>query len=421
MGNLREYLRDPVGLIERGRRLHGPVFGFHLGPKKAVVLLGPERHRFFFHETDRRLSMRETFRWLEPAFGTRFPLTAERSRQRADRPVLQRPLVQPDLQGHADGLIEETERWLDNLGARGEFDLVEAVGALTFHNAVRAFLGEDVRAAHAPQVRALLDALTRGASNHVLRRIRALFPGMGRSRSRRSLHELLAPALEARRAAGGQAPPDYLGALLTTQPHDGAAFSDSEILDIALGVIWAGHATMWGQLSWAIVLALQNPNWLLRLRERLDGADATALAAIPELDWTVREAERMRPPVLVIGRLTMEPYEIDGFQVKKGWQTLISPAAAQRDPALFADPDRYDPTRFGPGREEHLRPYAMIGFGGRHRRCIGEDFARLEIKIALGMLLQRYDLELLTPHPQPLPGPHPNRPRGPLPVRYRRR
>lgn len=413
-------MRDPVGLIERGRRLHGPVFGFHLGPKKAVVLLGPDKHRFFFHETDRRLSMRETFRWLEPAFGPRFPLTAERHRQRADRAVLQRPLVPPDLKIHAAGLIDETERWLDSLGDRGEFDLVDSIGVLTFHNAVRTFLGEDVRAAHAVEVRSLLDALTQGASNHLLRRFRALFPGLGRSRSRRRLHALLAPALEARRGACS-ADADYLGALLTTQPHDGAAFSDADTLDIALGLIWAGHATMWGQLSWAIVLALQNPDWLGRLRNRLDGVSPSALPAIPELDWTVREAERLRPPVLVIGRLTVESYEIDGFRVEKGWQTLISPAVAQRDPDVFANPDRYNPARFSPDRAEHLRPYSMIGFGGRHRRCIGEDFARMEIEIALGMLLDRYDLELLTPDPRPLPGPHPNRPRGPLPVRFERR
>ncbi len=306
------------------------------------------------------------------------------------------------------------------LGSDGEFELTEAIGNLTFRIGVRTLLGADLLP-HTEEIRSLIGVLTKGDSHHILRRIRALFPSMSKAQARSRLHELIAPALEGRRQGRAPASHNNLRTLLETTPPDGRAFTDEDICDLALGLIWGGHATMWGQLSWAIVLALQNQAWLGELREQTRGLSADDMSNVPAVEWTVLEAERLRPPVLVIGSLTVEPYEIDGFRVEKGWQTLISPAVAQRDPKVFSDPDSFDPTRFGPGREEHRQPYALIGFGGRHRRCIGEQFAKLEIKLALGTLLSRFGLELADGEPEPLAGPHPNRPKSPVMIRYRRR
>src|SRR5262245_22626019 len=67
VGNLVDFFADPIGLIEKGYLEHGPIFSLRFGPQRVVVLLGPEHHRFFFHETDKKLSF-EVYRSLRQMF-----------------------------------------------------------------------------------------------------------------------------------------------------------------------------------------------------------------------------------------------------------------------------------------------------------------------------------------------------------------
>lgn len=61
VGHVPEFLRDPVALLERGHRERGNLYTLRIGKQLAVVLLGPERSRFFFSETDHmRLFRRRT-------------------------------------------------------------------------------------------------------------------------------------------------------------------------------------------------------------------------------------------------------------------------------------------------------------------------------------------------------------------------
>jgi cytochrome P450 len=64
-------------------------------------------------------------------------------------------------------------------------------------------------------------------------------------------------------------------------------------------------------------------------------------------------------------------------------------------PGIFAAPERFDPDRFAAPREEHKRtPYALVGFGGGPRICIGINFAQVEIKAMVSHILRRYRLEV---------------------------
>ena len=68
-----------------------------------------------------------------------------------------------------------------------------------------------------------------------------------------------------------------------------------------------------------------------------------------------------------------------------------SPWATHRLEHVFADADRFDPDRFAPPREEHRTPYALVGFGGGPRLCIGQAFALLEAKVVAAHLLRGYE------------------------------
>ena len=101
---------------------------------------------------------------------------------------------------------------------------------------------------------------------------------------------------------------------------------------------------------------------------------------------------------------------------------MVAPAVTHRLPHIFAEPERYDPDRFGPGREEDRRTqFALIGFGGGKHRCIGAGFAYQQIKVIWTVLLRNFELELAPGEYAPDYSTFVVGPRPPCILRYRRK
>jgi len=105
----------------------------------------------------------------------------------------------------------------------------------------------------------------------------------------------------------------------------------------------------------------------------------------------VEELLRYYPPVQLTGRIPLEDLDIDGRNVRKGQQVVALVGAANRDPAVFADPDRLDLTR---------EPNHHVAFGGGIHHCVGSSLARIEGQVAIGTIIRRTaDIERLTTEP----------------------
>jgi len=161
----------------------------------------------------------------------------------------------------------------------------------------------------------------------------------------------------------------------------------------------AGHETTASLAAWALYLLVQHPAWADRVREELAGVppeDEPVMVArrgAPALDRALREAERLYPPVSVAPRVVCEDVAVEGYALPAGTRVLYSAAATHLLPALWADPTRFDPDRFASPRAEHRgAPYALVGFGGGPRVCIGRSLARLELAVLLARALRRYRL-----------------------------
>ena len=75
---------------------------------------------------------------------------------------------------------------------------------------------------------------------------------------------------------------------------------------------------------------------------------------------------------------------------------FYSIVASHMLPSIFINPTRFDPDRFAVPREEHKKnPYALVGFGGGPRICIGINFAQVEIKSLISHVLRNYQIELI--------------------------
>ena len=157
---------------------------------------------------------------------------------------------------------------------------------------------------------------------------------------------------------------------------DGERLADEEIVGFVGLLLLAGHITTTATLGNSVVCFQDNPDAAAEVR-----ADPTLLPA------AIEEVLRLRTPFPRVGRLTKVDTEVGGMPVPAGQIVLPWLTAANRDERVFAEPHRFD---------IHRRPNPHLTFGHGIHFCLGAPLARLEARVALRLLLQRYrDIEVV--------------------------
>ncbi|MGI5442630.1 cytochrome P450 family protein [Streptomyces shenzhenensis] len=187
-----------------------------------------------------------------------------------------------------------------------------------------------------------------------------------------ALLEYFTRLLRDKRAEPGD---DLLSDLIAVR-DDGDRLSEDELMSLAFLILFAGYENAVQLIGNSVLALLSHPDQLAALR-RDPGL----------LPGAVEEFARYEgPTLLAIRRFPVEDVTIGGVTVPAGETVWVSPAAANRDPARFPDPDRLDLGRDAGG---HL----TLGHGIHY--CLGAPLARAETEIALAALLERFpDLAL---------------------------
>jgi sterol 14alpha-demethylase len=426
VGHAPQFLRDQLRLLERGYREHGEIFRLRLRPgrRPAVFLVGPERARWVFKQTDDQiLSIGPSLAFTRRLFGPDFYFLAEPGEYQRQRETLLPLLRARTAAGYLAVMDRHCAQFVARLGDSGTFDLPQEMNTLVLGIIMEAFLGADF-ARHMPATAARdfrdlmrgLDPITPGwvPAPHLVRARRA------RDRLRRAVGELV----RARRRQPAD-PPDFLQELISARAPDGTPATDRWVVQMALGVTFAGHDSTTGHLSWAIIDLLQHPVELgkvLAEQDRIlpDGAplDLTAVHQMTCLHRALRETSRLRPVAPVMLRRALRPIDIDGCTIPAGADVFVAPVLSHRLPALFDAASSYHPDRYltDPGQASYLH-----GFGGGTHRCLGEPFARLLTHVAVTRLVQHYDMTLADPDPAPVRTPAFKGPRSPCTIHYRPR
>lgn len=223
-----------------------------------------------------------------------------------------------------------------------------------------------------------------------------------RRRFGRSWFALLAEILAERRARGIETPPrDLFDALAGARdPETGRGFSEQELLDQFATFLIAGHETTALALFWSCYLLALAPEVQDAAAAEARAADlapdAAPHAALPVGRAVVQEALRLYPPAFTIVREAREPDEVAGHRLEPGDLVVVAPWVLHRHRRLWAEPDRFDPSRFLPGAPPVDR-FAYLPFGIGPRVCIGAQFALVEAAVVLAGLLARHRLELVGP------------------------
>jgi cytochrome P450 len=222
----------------------------------------------------------------------------------------------------------------------------------------------------------------------------------------RELRDLLLRIVAGRRVAKSADAFDFLSIYLAARDRDGAAFSDKEILDELVTLIVAGYETSAGTLNWAWYLLAEHPDCYEKLvveaRSYIadDGdIDAHSVAAMHYTQALLEETLRLYPPVWLFTRRSVQEDTLTDYDVAAGTDVYLSPYILHRSEEFWPVPDRFDPRRFEADSEPKKgeRPYFPFSLGPR--RCLGEYFSFLEMKIHLGLLALKFVMTRETGEP----------------------
>jgi cytochrome P450 len=220
--------------------------------------------------------------------------------------------------------------------------------------------------------------------------------------SRRVLDEIVFGEVVRRRANPDPERRDILSLLLAARGEDGEAFTDREVRDQVMTLMFAGHDTSTSTLTFLLYELARHPDALAKLQEEqervLDGATPTPLqleGELPYLDMVLDETLRLYPPAWIGPRRAVRDFEFGGYTVPRGAYVNYSSWASHRIPEVFPDPEAFIPERFTRERKAALPRGAYVPFGGGSRICIGKRFGQTEVKLVATMLLQRLRIDAL--------------------------
>ena len=429
LGHLMEFQRDPVAMLSRGQRELGDLYRFRLGPRRFVLFSGPDAHDAFFSAPEDQLNAKDVYQFTVPIFGRGVAYDVAPQVMDEQLGFLYPALREAAMQKFARIMFEETSQLADSLGDDGVLDLPAAMNELTVKIASRSLIGQEVRDQVDSGFADAYHDLQKGINTLGFFLPRLPTPAhRSRDRARVQVAELFSRIMTARRRAGAS-PDDFMQSLMEARYSDDRPLDDDEITGILLTVLFAGQHTSAVLAIWTGLELLRASSYAERVRNETQAVygengrmDLEGLKQQITMEHAVRECERLHPPLIILIRKVLQPMRYGDRVVPAGSLAMVSPAVSHRLSHLFADPDRFDPDRFGPpAREDKQHPYTLIGFGGGKHRCMGKHFAEMQVKAIWTVLLDRFDFSLETEFPEPNYGSWVTGPVTPCRLRYRRR
>jgi cytochrome P450 len=397
--------RDPLPLLLSLYEEHGPIFSVRLLHSQVIFMLGPEANHFV------TVAHPENFHWRESSFGDLIPLlgdgllTIDDDYHDRAREIMMPAFHREQVAASVEAMVAEATPAIECLREGEVVDVYEWMRGLAMRIAMRALLGLDPDEAGkgAAAAEHFERALGFYGTDFHLRLLRG--PGSPWSkmvRSRAVLDEIVHAEIAQRRTAADGSKMDILSLLVGVRDEAGEGFTDKEIRDQLMTLMFAGHDTSTSTLTFMMHELARHPDIVARLWAEQDevlggrtpGIDELE-REMPYLDMVLDEVLRLYPPAWIGPRRAVRDFEFGGHSVSRGAYVNYCSWASHRLPEFFPEPEAFVPERFTRERKAALPRGAYVPFGGGRRICIGKRFGQIEVKLVATMLLQRLRLDAM--------------------------
>lgn len=426
VGSAVQYGMQPYEFFESCRQKYGDVFAFVLLGRVMTVYLGPKGHEFTFNAKLSEVSAEEAYKHLTtPVFGKGVIYDCPNSRLMEQKKFAKFALTTDSFKRYVPKIREEILQYFKQADGfkmtgnkSGVANVMKTQPELTIFTASRSLLGEEMRKRFDASFAQLYSDLDKGFTP-----INFVFPNLPlpfykrRDEAQRKISSTYMKEISKRRENGDIDPNrDLIDSLLVNSTYkDGVKMTDQEIANLLIGILMGGQHTSASTSAWFLLHLGEKPELQDELYAEVCGVlkekggdlnDLTYedLQSLPLVNNTIKETLRMHMPLHSIFRKVMKPLLVPGTSivVPKGHHVLVSPGYAHTSERFYEHADDFNPHRwddvksngqdnagevdYGFGKVSKGVSSSYLPFGGGRHRCIGEQFAYVQ----LGTILSTY-------------------------------
>uniref|UniRef100_UPI00398F6D7F lanosterol 14-alpha demethylase n=1 Tax=Pristiophorus japonicus TaxID=55135 RepID=UPI00398F6D7F len=405
LGHAIAFGRSPIEFLENAYSKYGPVFSFTMVGKTFTYLLGSDSAALLFNSKNEDLNAEDVYsRLTTPVFGKGVAYDIPNPIFLEQKKMLKTGLNIAQFKQHISLIEEETHEYFKRWGDSGVKNLFEALSELIILTASRCLHGKEIRNLLNEKVAQLYADLDGGFTHAAW-----LLPGWlplpsfrRRDKAHREIKNIFYKVIQKRRESN-ERESDILQTLLDATYKDGAPLTNDEIAGMLIGLLLAGQHTSSTTSAWmGFFLAkdkvLQEHCYAEQkvvAGEDLPPLHFDQLKDMSMLDRCLKETLRLRPPIMTMMRMARTPQTVAGYTIPPGHQVCVSPTVNHRLQDTWAERFDFNPDRYLHDNPAALQKFAFVPFGAGRHRCIGENFAYVQIKTIWSILIRLYEFDLV--------------------------
>jgi cytochrome P450 len=397
IGNVLSFARKPQEWLYEQYEKHGEIYMLKIFNVEIVVIVGAEANKLLY------LNENQTFsNYL--AFGPTIKdllddnvLALDFAHHKSTRKTLQAAFKRAAIEGHIELMNPIIKNGIDAWPLDRTVKTTDTIRKLLLDAGAKVFLGVDMGPEADRLNQAFIDLVAGGASFLRIRQL-PFMPYAKALKARKVMDEFVYANIQKRRNAGEEGR-DIFSQLCNAKDDNGNYFSDEEICNQIIFVLFAAHDTTSSALSSIFYHLASDQEWQEELRQEMVGLNLDHLEfddfeKMEKTGWTMQEALRMYPPFTFIPRYVLKEFEFKGHKIPAHTTIFGNSFTTHYMPENWDNPKTFDPLRFSPERAEDKRDfYQYTPFGGGAHKCLGLHFAQVQGKMFLFYFLQKYRVE----------------------------
>lgn len=431
---LREFPRNPIGFCQELAHKYGDVVRFWIGPYLVYLITNPDDVKHILQDNNRNYVKGRIYDAFKPFIGNGL-LTSEGDFWRRQRRLANPSFRHDKIHNFVSMFAVQSEillkEWEIHAQKQENIDVSEEMMRLTFGIVGRALFSTNLESDAREVGEAITVALGEASKRaDMMIPLPLWLPTPSNRRYQTALQTLnnyVLNLIQERRQTT-ERPFDLLTMLIeAVDAETNESMTDAQLRDEVMTFMLAGHETTALALTWTWYLLAEHPETADQVCVECRDAVGDRVPKVQDLEhltftkMVFQEAMRLYPPLPFIARSALQADQLGGYDIPQNATILMSQFLTHRHPALWNDPNHFNPDRFTPELMHKHPPQSYFPFSSGQRMCIGADFATTEAMVFLCMAVQKYRLERVSTESVELLEQVTLRPQGGLPMRLTKR
>ncbi|KAJ5898626.1 Eburicol 14-alpha-demethylase [Penicillium tannophilum] len=423
VGSTISYGMEPYKFFNTNRAKYGDIFTFILLGKKTTVYLGTKGNEFIMNGKLRDVCAEEVYSPLTtPVFGRNVVYDCPNSKLMEQKKFVKFGLTSDALRSYVPLITKEVDMFVEKCPAfkesKGSFDVSKIISEITIYTASRSLQGKEVRDRFDSTFADMYHDLDMGfAPINFMLPWAPLPHNRKRDAAQKKMTETYMEIIRERREAGGEKKEeDMVWNLMSCVYKNGIPVPDEEVAHMMIALLMAGQHSSSSTAAWMVLRMATCPEIMDELYQeqlRILGEDLPPLTYenLQKLDLhskVIKETLRIHAPIHSIIRAVKNPMPVEGtpYVIPTTHNVLSSPGVTARSEECFPQPLNWNPHRWdedtAPKDEDEEQidyGYGMVSkgtnspylpFGAGRHRCIGEQFAYVQLGAILAALVRQF-------------------------------